>query len=124
LGFLGFVVPTFKQTPFSSGLSFNCGDRSFRAFRSILPCRNTCIRVHLCARDEGAGRIANVGVAFWKARAAIEGRIERAEVSEKDGRADGRTKRRRNVRDMVGDVDGWRWSQWVDQSSRWKVVDD
>ena len=41
LGFLGFVVPTFKHTPFSSGLSFNCGDRNFRAFRSALPCRRT-----------------------------------------------------------------------------------
>lgn len=37
LGFLGFVVPTFKHTPFNSGLFFNCGDRSFRAFCAILP---------------------------------------------------------------------------------------
>jgi hypothetical protein len=59
-GFLGFVVPTFKHTPFNSGLFFNCGDRSFRAPCDILPCRRTCINVHLFARDAGAGRRAKV----------------------------------------------------------------
>jgi hypothetical protein len=62
LGFFGFVVPTFRQTPFSSGLFFNCGDRSFRAPCDILPWRRTCINVHLFARDAGAGRKA-----CWKA---------------------------------------------------------
>ena len=55
LGFLGFVVPTFRHTPFSSGLFLSCGDRSFRAFCAILPCRRTCINVHLCARNDGVG---------------------------------------------------------------------
>ena len=41
LGFLGFVVPTFKHTPLSSGRLASCGDRSFRARWAILPCRNT-----------------------------------------------------------------------------------
>lgn len=41
LGFLGFVVPTFKHTPLSSGLFFSCGERSFRAPCDIRPWRRT-----------------------------------------------------------------------------------
>lgn len=37
LGFLGFVVPTFKHTPLSSGRFANWGDRSFRALCDDLP---------------------------------------------------------------------------------------
>jgi hypothetical protein len=60
LGFLGLVVPTFKHTPFSSGRFFSCGDRNLRAPCDILPWRNTCINVHLCARDAGVGRKGRV----------------------------------------------------------------
>lgn len=103
LGFLGLVVPTLRHTPFSSGLSFNCGDLSFRAFCAILPCRKTWINVHLWARDAGAGRKANAGAADSKTVAAIEGRIDRAgsslAVAEN---TDGLMRRRRNVTGMVG----------------------
>ena len=112
LGFFGFVVPTFKHTPFSSGLSLNWGDRSFRAFCAILPCRRTCINVHFWARDDGVGRTAKVGEAVWKAVAAIEGRIDRTGTREVKEKADGRTRRRRNVRGIVGGVVGLRrWSK-------------
>jgi hypothetical protein len=104
LGFLGFVVPTFRHTPFSSGLSLSCGDRSLRAFCAILPCRRTCINVHLCARDDGDGRTAKAGVLAWKAEAAIDGRIDRVGARETAERAEGRARRRNNVRGMVGVV--------------------
>jgi hypothetical protein len=74
LGFLGLVVPTFRHTPFSSGLFLSCGDRSFRAFCAILPCLRTWINVHLCARVEGAALGRNVDAPFGNAAAAIEGR--------------------------------------------------
>jgi hypothetical protein len=106
LGFFGFVVPTFRHTPFNSGLSLNCGDRSFRAFCAILPCLRTCIKVHLWARDIGVGRSAKVAVTFWKAVAAIEGPIDRAGVKEADGKTDGRMRWRSNVRGMVDVVLG------------------
>lgn len=102
LGFFGFVVPTFRHTPFSSGLSFNCGDRSLRAFRAILPCRRTCINVHLCARDDGVGRAAKAGVLFWKAEAAIDGRIDRAGAKGTAERIEGRARRRKSVRGIMG----------------------
>jgi hypothetical protein len=108
LGFLGFVVPTFRHTPFNSGLSLNCGDRSFRDFCAILPCLSTCIKVHLCARDAGAARSAKVGVVVCKAVAAIEGRIDRDGAKEADGKTDGRMRRRRIVRGIVGVVFGFK----------------
>ena len=104
LGFFGFVVPTFRHTPFSSGLSLNCGDRSFRAFCAIRPCRRTCINVHLFARDAGAGLIAKAGVLCWNAVAAIEGRVDRTGANGAAERTEGRARRRKNVRDMVGAV--------------------
>jgi hypothetical protein len=106
LGFFGFVVPTFKHTPFSSGLSLNCGDRSFRAFCAILPCLRTCINVHLFARVEGTGRAARAEVAFWKAVTAMEGRADRTDANCVAAKTDGRTRRRRNVRGMAGAVLG------------------
>jgi hypothetical protein len=45
LGFFGFVVPTFKHTPFISGLFANAGDRSFRGGLIFRPLRTTCISV-------------------------------------------------------------------------------
>jgi hypothetical protein len=110
LGFFGFVVPTFRHTPFSSGLSLSCGDRSFRAFCAILPCLKTCIKVHLCARDEGAGRSAKVGPLVWNAVAAMEGRIDRAGAKKADGKRDGLRRRRSIVTGMVGVVVCWRCS--------------
>jgi hypothetical protein len=100
-GFFGFVVPTFRHTPLSSGLSLNCGDRSFRAFCAIRPCRRTCINVHLFARDAGVRPTDKAGVLFWKAVAAMEGRIDRAGANEAAERTEGRARRRKNVRDMV-----------------------
>tara|TARA_R110002003_G_scaffold96_20_gene7594 strand:- start:11573 stop:12004 length:432 start_codon:yes stop_codon:yes gene_type:complete len=101
LGFLGFVVPTFKQTPFSSGRFFSCGDRSFRAPCDILPCRSTCINVHLCARDAGVGLHGRNGAALRRAEAAIEGCAVR-EAARGDWKStDGRTRRRRNVSGMI-----------------------
>ena len=106
LGFFGLVVPTFRHTPFSSGLSLNCGDRSFRAFCAILPCLKTCIKVHLCARDEGAGRTAKVGFVVWNAVAAIEGRNDSAGARKVDGTRDGLSRRRRIVTGMAGVIVG------------------
>lgn len=54
-GFFGFVVPTFRHTPFISGLFASAGDRSFRRPRADRPFRSTCINVHLCAREAGVG---------------------------------------------------------------------
>jgi len=97
LGFFGLVVPTFKHTPFNSGLPANCGDRSFRAFCAVRPFRSTWIRVHLCAREAGRG---------WKAgdlgrKLAIEGRRGCAGVKEVLKMTDGRTRRRRNWTGMA-----------------------
>ena len=97
LGFLGFVVPTFKHTPLSSGLFFNCGDLNFRAPCDIRPWRRTWINVHLGARDAGSGRRAR----FWKVVAAIEGCAGRRGANGNFARADGRKRRRRNVTGMV-----------------------
>lgn len=104
LGFLGFVVPTFRHTPFSSGLFLSCGDRSFRIFCAILPCRKTWINVHLCARDAGVGRRSGIIEEFGRAVAAIEGRTGRRADNGDCTRSDGRTRRRRNVRGMAGVV--------------------
>jgi hypothetical protein len=117
LGFFGFVVPTFRHTPLSSGLSLNCGDRSFRAFCAILPCRRTCINVHLLARSVGVGPPAKAGVLFWKATAAREGRVDRAGANGIAERTEGRARRRRNRRDMVGAV-VWLEMLALDKSSR------
>jgi hypothetical protein len=104
LGFLGFVVPTFKHTPFSSGLFFSCGDRSFRAPCDILPWRRTCINVHLCAREAGIGRKGRLWETFWKAVAAIEGCAARRGVNADLVKTVGRIRRRRNVSGIVGVV--------------------
>lgn len=63
-GFLGFVVPTFKHTPFISGLFVSAGERSFRTLCCDRPFRSTCISVHLCAREAGMGRTGRAEVAF------------------------------------------------------------
>jgi hypothetical protein len=102
LGFLGFVVPTFRHTPFSSGLFFNCGDRSFRAPCDIRPWRRTCINVHLGARDAGSWR--RDCKAFWKAVAVIEGCVGRSDVKGEWVRAVGLSRRRRNVTGIVAAV--------------------
>lgn len=102
LGFFGFVVPTFKHTPLSSGLSFNWGDRSFRAFRCARPPRRTWISVHLCARDAGAGRRGRAKDALGKTAAAIDGRGRRVDGRTEAEKSDGRTRRRSNVIGMVG----------------------
>jgi len=68
--------------------------------------------VHFWARDDGVGRIAKVGEAVWKAVAAIEGCIDRTGVNETKETADGRIRRRRNVRGILGGVVGLRcWSK-------------
>lgn len=102
LGFLGFVVPTFKHTPFSSGLSLSCGDRSFRAFRWARPPRRTCINVHLCARDAGVHCAGRADVTFGKAVVMMDGRIDRAAVQGDVAKREGRMRRRRNVIGMAG----------------------
>lgn len=45
LGFLGFVIPTRTQTPFISGLSFNCGDVGLRALCATRQPRMTWLYV-------------------------------------------------------------------------------
>lgn len=100
-GFFGLVVPTFKQTPFSSGRSLSCGERSFRAFCAILPFRNTWINVHLCARDAGIGCFTKAEEAFWKIAVAIDGRNDCFGAANGVASTEGRTSRRRNVRGIV-----------------------
>jgi hypothetical protein len=107
LGFLGFVVPTFKHTPFISGLFASAGDRSFRSPRCDLPLRSTWINVHLCARDAGAGRTGSMDVAFWRAVAPIAGRAERDGMVAARKTIEGRTRRRRNCTGIVARC--WRW---------------
>lgn len=93
LGFFGLVVPTFKQTPFSSGLFASCGDRSFLALCADLPCRSTWINVHLLARDAGVGLRERPAKALWSGVAAIDGRA----ASRGDcAKIEGLTRRRRN----------------------------
>jgi hypothetical protein len=121
-GFLGLVVPTLRHTPLSSGRSFNCGDLSFRAFCAILPWRNTCINVHLWARDDGAGRIAKAGATVSKAVAAKEGRIGRARAYCAVERNVGLTRRLRNVTGILRC--GRRWMIVVDKSSRCDISAD
>lgn len=48
LGFLGFTVPTRRQTPFISGRSIIAGDVGFRALCSFRHPRSTCMYVALC----------------------------------------------------------------------------
>lgn len=101
-GFLGLVVPTLRHTPLSSGRSFNCGERSLRAFCAILPCRSTCISVHLWARDDGGGRIARAGAVVSKAGAAKAGRIDRATANCAVERIDGRRRPLRSETAILG----------------------
>lgn len=118
LGFLGFVVPTFRHTPFSSGRFFSCGDRSFRAPCDILPCRRTCINVHLCAREAGIGRVGRDGAALRRA----QGCDIRGAVVENWRKTEGLTRRRRNVRGMAVVV--LRWYVAGSKSSRSAMLDD
>lgn len=117
-GFFGFVVPTFKHTPFSSGRPASCGDRSFRAFWAIRPCLSTWIRVHLCARE--AGRGWNTGV-LWTMEAVNEGRSGCAGAIALLKMTDGRTMRRRNWTGIVAaemamlllHLEKWMKSRWL-----------
>src|SRR5690242_3126500 len=101
LGFLGFVVPTFKHTPFSSGLLASCGDRSFRALCCILPCRRTWINVHLLARDAGVGARERPAKALWSGVAVMD---DRAAARGNFAKTEGRTSRRRNWTGMASVV--------------------
>ena len=101
LGFLGFVVPTFRHTPFSSGLFASCGDRSFRARCCILPWRRTWISVHLLARVAGVGARERPAKALWSGVAAIG---DRAAVRGDCAKIEGRTRRRRNWTGMAAAV--------------------
>jgi hypothetical protein len=104
LGFLGFVVPTFIHTPFSSGRFFSCGERSFRAPWVIRPWRRTWINVHFGAREAGSARRARVCETFWKAVAAIEGCAARTDGSSECVSAEGRRRRRKSVTGIVAGV--------------------
>ena len=101
LGFLGFVVPTFKHTPFSSGLLASCGDRSFRALCCILPWRKTWINVHLLARDAGVGPRERPAKALWRGVAVIDGR---AAIRGDCAKMECRTRRPRNWTGMAAVV--------------------
>jgi hypothetical protein len=101
LGFLGFVVPTFKHTPFISGLFLRAGDRSFRGGFTPRPLRTTCISVHLCARDAGTAGFGSAIIVFRRGVEPIEGRIGREQVVKVLWRREGRTRRRRNWRGMA-----------------------
>lgn len=108
LGFLGFVMPTRKQTPFIAGLCTNCGDTFLRAFCPFLQPPSTWLNV-----AHRAGVKANV----LRATALnCGGRMDFATVGRNEG--DGiRMRRRRNVRGMVAmtikDDDGaaMRWHE-------------
>jgi hypothetical protein len=104
LGFLGLVVPTLRHTPFSSGRLASWGDRSFRAFWAILPCRRTWISVHLFARDAGVGRKGSAARAFWTGVAPMAGRKDRAVARGVCAKREGRTRRRRNWTGMAAVV--------------------
>lgn len=97
-GFLGFVVPTLRHTPLSSGLFFSCGERSFRALCWPRPPRRTWINVHLCAIEEGCGRAATNCEACWKAGDVS---AVRRGANGDWVRTEGRMRRRRNVTGMV-----------------------
>ena len=101
LGFLGFVVPTFKHTPFISGLFASAGDLSFRSPCADLPPRSTCISVHLCAREAATGRMGSIDVAFWRAVAPIAGRAGTEESAGARHMTEGRTRRRKNWAGMI-----------------------
>lgn len=98
LGFLGLVVPTFKQTPLSSGLLASCGDRSFRALCAILPCRSTWINVHLLAREAGVGPRERPAKALWSGVAMADGC---AAFRGDCAKMEGRMTRRRNWTGMA-----------------------
>lgn len=101
LGFLGFVVPTFRHTPFSSGRLASCGDRSFRALCCILPWRRTWINVHLLARGAGVGPKESPAKALCSGVAASG---DRAAVRGDCAKTEGRTRRRRNWTGMAAAV--------------------
>lgn len=110
LGFLGFVVPTLRQTPFNSGRFLSCGERSFRALWEARPDRRTWIRVHLCAREAGAGRMQRV----WEALRKVGVCEVRRGVNGDLVSVEGRMRRRRNVRGIVGDVVTLRLEWWIE----------
>ena len=92
LGFFGFVVPTFKQTPFISGLFASAGDRSFRGGLVPLPSRTTWFRVIGRGADAEKERMGRAAVPL---RSAIEAWLKRAGVVMEVGFKDGRNRRRR-----------------------------
>jgi hypothetical protein len=94
-------VPTFKHTPFISGLFASAGDRSFRMLCDVRPFLNTCINVHLCAREAGRARMGSIEVAFCRAVAPIAGRVGREVIAGVREMMEGRTRRRRNWTGMV-----------------------
>jgi hypothetical protein len=98
LGFLGFVVPTFRQTPFISGRFANAGDRSFRGGLRFRPLRTTWIKVHLgrCAETEKArmGRLEALGVGRGP-------RGGRAHIGGARWSRQGRARRRRSWRGIL-----------------------
>lgn len=56
-GFLGFVMPTFRHTPFRAGRPTVAGDRGRRAFCVERPLVRTWLRVALCEGVEENERL-------------------------------------------------------------------
>lgn len=83
LGFLGFVIPTRTQTPFISGLSFNCGDVGLRALCATRQPRMTWLYVAengddvLNARGEKAIGVRRLVLKTEKLGRAVAGSLNR-----------------------------------------------
>jgi hypothetical protein len=98
LGFFGFVVPTLRHTPFSSGLLTMAGDLALLAFCPFLHPRRTWLYV------------ASAGGVEENARWIKEGCGAKA-VVRRDRDGAGRRRKAPNIRDAIlaGCRSGWRW---------------
>ena len=72
-GFLGLVMPTFKQTPLRAGRFTMAGDAGRRRGGSLRGRRRICVRVARVVGDVEKGR-------WWRERARWCGRDRGAEV--------------------------------------------
>lgn len=92
-GFLGFVVPTRRQTPFRWGRLARAGDSACRARALVRGWRRTCIKVVERGVVEESGR---VWILDWrKSRRGVvrEGRVEKEAEAEAEEAAATRGKR-------------------------------
>lgn len=107
LGFFGFVVPTFRHTPFISGRLASAGDRSLRGGLTPRPLRMTWIKVHLGRAVEAEKARAYAFWAFWSGAGAGRAMREICVAGRENSAVAGRKSGRRIWRGMVG---GGRWA--------------